>query len=90
MVGDHKGRPYIPQKQPLVRLGEVQKGGIPPSAPFGPGPFREKGLAPPEEGRFWEKTLAHRWAAMRATQRTNCVPSAGVLKAEKLARTVPS
>ena len=26
-------------------LGEVQKGGIPPSAPFGPGPFREKGLA---------------------------------------------
>ena len=28
-----------------AHLGEVQKGGIPPSAPFGPGPFREKGLA---------------------------------------------
>ena len=34
-----------------AHLGEVQKGGIPPSAPFGPGPFREKGLAPPAQGR---------------------------------------
>ena len=34
--------------------GSLHKGGIPPSAPFGPGPFREKGLAPPAQGRFRE------------------------------------
>ena len=33
-----------------AHLGEC-KGGYPPFAPFGPGPFREKGLAPPAQGR---------------------------------------
>src|SRR5699024_8856714 len=30
------------------------KGGYPPFAPFGPGPFREKVLAPPAQGRSRE------------------------------------
>ncbi len=39
-----------------AHLGKC-KGGYPPFAPFGPGPFREKGLAPPAEGRSDEDNI---------------------------------